>query len=148
MKIVEVQERSPQWLASLLEIWETAVRATHHFLSEEAIQKIRLYVPQALMEVPHLLVAEDERGTPMAFMGVDGQKLEMLFVAADARGRGYGSGLLRFGIERYAVNMVDVNEQNPQARAFYEKMGFRVVGRSPVDGQGDPYPLLHMRRGE
>ena len=34
--------------------------------------------------------------------------------------------------------------QNPQAQAFYERFGFRVVGRSPLDGQGNPYPLLHM----
>jgi hypothetical protein len=27
-------------------------------------------------------------------------------------------------------------------------MGFEVVGRSPVDGLGKPYPLLHMRKAE
>ena len=39
---------------------------------------------------------------------------------------------------------VDVNEQNPQALAFYKRQGFRIVGRSAQDGQGMPYPLLHM----
>ncbi|MEQ9247207.1 MAG: GNAT family N-acetyltransferase, partial [Nitratireductor sp.] len=27
---------------------------------------------------------------------------------------------------------------------FYRKMGFAVTGRSPRDGDGRPYPLLHM----
>jgi len=37
-----------------------------------------------------------------------------------------------------------VNEQNRLAVGFYERMGFRVSGRSPDDGSGRPYPLLHM----
>ncbi len=39
---------------------------------------------------------------------------------------------------------VDVNEQNEQALGFYQHLGFSVIGRSPLDGQGKPYPLLHM----
>ena len=39
---------------------------------------------------------------------------------------------------------LDVNEQNPQALTFYERQDFKVVGRSALDGQGNPYPLLHM----
>jgi putative acetyltransferase len=43
---------------------------------------------------------------------------------------------------------VDVNEQNPQGVGFYRHMGFEQVGRSELDGQGNPFPLLHMRLGE
>jgi putative acetyltransferase len=39
---------------------------------------------------------------------------------------------------------VDVNEQNPQATAFYQHYGFVQTGRSPLDGEGRPLPLLHM----
>ena len=146
MKLVEWREKTPARLAPLLTVWETSVRATHLFLSEHAILEIRGYVPQALAEVPHLLVAEEDDGTPKAFMGVDGRRLEMLFVAAEARGKGYGSALLRYGIERFDIDQLAVNEQNPQARGFYERMGFRVERRSPVDEQGNPYPILYMRR--
>jgi putative acetyltransferase len=38
-----------------------------------------------------------------------------------------------------------VNEQNRSALAFYEHLGFERTGRSPVDGQGRPYPLIHLR---
>ena len=41
-----------------------------------------------------------------------------------------------------------MNEQNPQAKGFYEHMGFRVYKRTELDEQGNPYPLLYMRRGE
>lgn len=39
---------------------------------------------------------------------------------------------------------VDVNEQNPQAVGFYLHYGFVQTGRSPLDGEGRPFPLLHM----
>ena len=42
------------------------------------------------------------------------------------------------------VNKVDVNEQNPQALGFYQHYGFEVIDRSPLDGSGKPYPILHM----
>jgi len=42
--------------------------------------------------------------------------------------------------------LVDVNAQNGGARAFYESLGFRVEGRSPIDREGRPYPLLHLVR--
>jgi putative acetyltransferase len=42
--------------------------------------------------------------------------------------------------------LVDVNEQNPEARCFYEALGFVVERRSPLDAHGLPFPLLHMRR--
>ncbi|WP_311769057.1 GNAT family protein [Novispirillum itersonii] len=38
-----------------------------------------------------------------------------------------------------------MNEDNPQAVAFYRHMGFTVTGRSEVDGSGKPFPLLHMQ---
>lgn len=53
------------------------VRATHLFLSEHEIAKIKKYVPQALKEIPHLILAEDEGGHPVAFMGIEADKLEM-----------------------------------------------------------------------
>lgn len=37
-----------------------------------------------------------------------------------------------------------VNEQNPQARGFYEHMGFEVYKRTDHDEQGNPWPLLYM----
>jgi len=41
--------------------------------------------------------------------------------------------------------MVDVNEQNPDAIKFYLAAGFTIVGRSPLDSGGRPFPLLHLR---
>ena len=146
MTAVEINERGPELIAQLLIIWERSVQATHTFLSGEEIAEIKPYVPQALEQVPHLIVLEDEGGAPAAFMGIAEQKLEMLFLSPEARGKGHGKRLLQYGLERYAVQEVTVNEQNPQAIGFYEHMGFQTCRRTERDEQGGPYPLLYMRR--
>ncbi|BFL47600.1 GNAT family N-acetyltransferase [Lactonifactor longoviformis] len=143
MKIIEVTERTPLLIQQLLEIWERSVRATHLFLSDREIEKIKDYVPQALNEIPHLIVLEAEY--PIAFMGIDGQKLEMLFISSEARGKGFGKRLVQYGIKTYSINELAVNEQNPLAKGFYEHMGFQVYKRTENDEQGNPYPLLYMK---
>ncbi len=145
MKQYEVQERSPQLLEALLCVWEDAVRATHLFLSEAEIRQIKDYVPQALMGVAHLIVAEEEDGKPVAFMGTEGRRLEMLFLANRKRGQGLGRQLLQYGIAHYGVQEVTVNEQNPQAVGFYQHMGFQTYKRTDLDEEGNPYPLLYMK---
>ena len=145
MNIVEIEARTPELLARLLEVWEASVRATHFFLTPAEIEAIRAYVPQALREVPHLVVAEGERGFPIGFMGIAGRRLEMLFLSPEERGKGLGRKLLQYGMDHYRVSELAVNEQNPQAGGFYEHMGFRAYKRTETDEQGGPYPLLYMK---
>ncbi len=143
---IERGDRSHTQIEALLRVWESSVRATHTFLSEDEIERIKMYVPQALCEIPHLVVAEDEKGELVAFAGVDGRRLEMLFVSAENRGRGIGGRLLRYAEDAYGVNELTVNEQNPQAVGFYEHMGFAAYKRSDTDEQGGPYPILYMKK--
>lgn len=144
MKIYEVLDRAPL-LPALLSIWEASVRATHLFLSDAEVKAIKEYVPQEMQGVAHLIVAENDRGEPIAFMGTERERLEMLFLSPAERGRGLGRQLLQYGIERCGVNEVTVNEQNPQAVGFYQHMGFKAYRRTDHDREGNPYPLLYMR---
>ena len=145
MKEIKKEERNENLIKELLNVWEDSVKATHTFLSNEEIENIKKYVPQALKEVEHLIVAEDENYKPIAFMGIEKNKLEMLFIKNSKRGKGLGKKLLNFGIEKYSVNELAVNEQNPEAKGFYEHMGFKVYKRNELDDQGNPYPVLYMR---
>ena len=127
MNIVEVTDRTPDRINRLLEVWENSVRATHLFLTEREIRSIKEYVPQALNEVAHLIIAEDEAGCAAAFMGIENGTLEMLFISPEERGKGLGKRLLRYGTEHYSLKRLTVNEQNLQARGFYEHMGFTLA---------------------
>lgn len=147
MKIYEVTARTPHLTAELLTVWEASVRATHLFLSDAEILQIKEYVPQALQGIAHLIVAEDDAGPAVGFMGIEDGRLEMLFLSPAARGQGLGRRLLEYGITRYGVRELTVNEQNPQAVGFYEHMGFATYRRTETDEQGGPYSILYMRRG-
>lgn len=145
MQILEIDDRSPQLIDKLLEVWEDSVRATHKFLSNEEILEIKKYVPEALSSISHLIIETDKKEIPVAFMGIEENKLEMLFITSKYRGKGIGKKMLLYGIENYGVNNLAVNEDNPQAKDFYEHMGFKVYERHELDDQGKPYPVLYMK---
>lgn len=145
MKEVKIEKRDEMLINQLLIVWKNSVKETHLFLSKDEIENIESYVFQALNNIKHLIIETDDNGDPIAFMGIEDNKLEMLFIAPDFREKGLGKKLLLYGIENYQVNELDVNEQNPQAKGFYEYMGFKVYKRDELDGQGNPYPILHMR---
>ncbi len=85
------------------------------------------------------------QGKIRGFCGVSKGKIEMLFMLPEYRGQGVGSSLCNHVIKTMHVTKFDVNEQNPQAVGFYEHIEFSITGRSPVDGQGKPFPLLRMK---
>mgnify|MGYP002520758936 FL=1 len=70
----------------------------------------------------------------------------MLFITQEKRRKGIGKRLLQYGIETYGIVELTVNEQNPQAVGFYEHMGFEAYKRTELDEEGNPYPLLYMKR--
>ena len=80
MKIVQIKERSPVLIQKLLDVFKQ-------------------YVPQALKDVPVLVIAENDNGNPIGFMGIADKMLEMLFVSNEYRGQGAGKQLLQYGME-------------------------------------------------
>lgn len=127
----------------IMEIWESAVKATHDFLAEEDFNDFKEVIPRDYL--PNLevyLITGNEKAE--GFASVAEGNLEMLFIHNDTRGKGYGRMLYEFMKEQTGLTRVDVNEQNPQAIGFYEKMGFRQTGRSEKDGSGKDYPIIHM----
>ncbi|OAE13604.1 GNAT family acetyltransferase [Pseudomonas simiae] len=126
-------------------LWERSVRATHDFLTEDDIQRLLPLVRDTYLPMPAIdvWVFEDNAGIG-GFIGTGGHTVEMLFIDPDRRGQGIGRQLLDHARARLGTLTVDVNEQNPQAVGFYLHYGFIQVARSPLDGEGKPFPVLHM----
>ncbi|MFD1771665.1 GNAT family N-acetyltransferase [Sphingobacterium suaedae] len=142
----QIYKAVPSQLPRLIELWESSIRASHHFLSEEDIgfyrELIRTYLP--LMDVYCI----DENGAAIGFAGLSEGMLEALFVHPGYTGKGIGKQLLLFAVHEKGIRRVDVNEQNQQALSFYEHFGFTIIGRSELDPSGRPYPILMLQLGE
>lgn len=141
--ITEPQERQTL-LESLQMLWEESVRATHDFLQEADIIALRPAVKEGLLAVPQFAVIWLDH-QPAGFIGAADEKVEMLFLHPAQRGHGLGRQLMQYAMREWNCTMVDVNEQNPQAAGFYEHLGFEIVSRSPLDEQGNPFPILHLK---
>lgn len=128
----------------LTAIWFASVKATHDFLSDEDIEFYRKKIPVEYMPNVELYAVRNDKDELCAFIGLSEDMVEMLFVHPDDMGKGYGSMLLKFAVEDKGIRKVDVNEQNLRAYEFYRKHGFSVAGRDAVDGEGRPFPILHL----
>ncbi|RQO74402.1 GNAT family N-acetyltransferase [Pedobacter sp. KBW06] len=126
----------------LVKIWESAVSNTHHFLKKEDFVYYKDQLPVYFDHVK--LLGVEDTDTLIGFLGVAEGNLEMLFIHHDYRGKGIGKILASYAINHLKVTKVDVNEQNEQAVGFYKHIGFRILDRSELDGQGKEYPILHM----
>jgi putative acetyltransferase len=131
-------------LAALHALWRRSVEATHDFLSTEHLAIISDIVREIYLPSTSFTVAVDVNDAPIAFLGGDAGTIDALFVDPDWFGKGAGKALLEQALTRAPVVRLDVNEANAQARRFYERMGFRAIGRSELDSSGMPYPLMHM----
>ena len=140
-----IREALPADRDLLLDIWLRSVRATHAFLAEADIELLVPVVREQVLPQLELWVLCSPNGVPMGFLGLSDSTVEALFVAPEWFRQGGGKRLLEHARLLKGSLSVDVNEQNPGALAFYLANGFEVVGRSPLDGQGKPFPILHLR---
>jgi putative acetyltransferase len=114
---IMINSASQRDYPAIIELWELYVRASHLFLPEDYLQRIKKLLPSILEAVKLFVHLENDQKTITGFLGVTDEKIEMLFIHPDKRGQGIGT---------------------------YKKIGYEVVGRTEVDGLGKPFPLLQM----
>jgi len=129
----------------LTRIWKAAVEATHGFVTADEIAGWEPRIASEFLPSCEVTVAPSDGGEPLGFIGVAGGSLEMLFVDPDFHGRGIGRQLVEHVQSERPGLIVEVNEDNPGAVAFYERLGFEITGRSDLDSEGNPHPLLFMK---
>ena len=148
----QIRAAAPADWPALRDLWRRSVAATHDFVAPEDLEAIgRALVPDYFPAMRRLWLAEDAGGRLLGFAGSRERQIEMLFVDPPAFRRGVGAALLRHALAHLpppddAPARLDVNESNEPALRFYQAQGFTVAGRSPLDGEGRPYPLLHLEK--
>lgn len=131
-------------LPRIMDIWRRAVDATHDFLAPDDRDAIEAELVTFFPQIS-LLLAVDDNDTPLGFMFLHDGHMEALFIDPDQHGKGIGKALIHRALAENPDLTTDVNEQNHKALGFYEHQGFERTGRSTHDGQGRPYPLIHLR---
>jgi len=129
----------------LLKIWEKVARETHDFFKEEDFEFYKLRMPYYLDNLS-LFAYRDIKGKIKGFLGVSKEKVEMIFVDTLSREQGIGKKFMGFAINNLKISKVDVNEQNKKAVAFFNHLGFKVIGRSEFDKEGKKYPILYLEK--
>lgn len=141
---MQIRQATPYDHPALIELWLRSVQATHTFLTVRDIESLYPLVRDLALPALELWVLVTDAGTIMGFMGLNGNKLEAIFLDPPYFRKGGGKQLLKHAEQLKGYLTVDVNEQNPEAIQFYLANGFRITGRSPLDGQGNPFPLIHL----
>ena len=129
----------------LLNLWEKSIRATHDFLNEQQILQIKkLIIHHHYFDHVQLFHVEHEQKI-VGFLGLAYEKIEMLFIDPQYFFQGIESNLIDYAVS-LGMKAVDVNEQNKTALNFYQQHGFQQIARSEMDAEGNPLPILHLRR--
>ena len=143
---MKVRRGTPTDVPRALEIWRSAVDATHTFLTPEDRAEIDRMVAEDFLPSVEMWIVDGEDGCAAGFLVMDGAMIDALFVDPQLHGRGFGTALLDHALALAPNAMVDASEQASNALPFYLARGFQVVGRSETDPQGRPYPLVHLAR--
>ncbi len=148
MAAFSIRTSNPTDEPRLGEIWESAVLATHDFLTLPDFREIRELVLRSYLPGSSVWCLEAEGAGLIAWMDLDAEAghVHALFVDPPWHGKGAGRALVRHAVSLLGRLTVDVNEQNAQAVGFYRRLGFETVGRSDRDPDGRLYPILHMAR--
>lgn len=139
-----ISKARPKHYQQLISVWECAVRATHHFLSEKDISQYRLLIHDYYFDRLKLFCYRKENRIT-GFIGVSQRDIQLLFVMPDQMGLGIGAALVEFAVNKLKAQTVDVNVQNTTAIGFYKKLGFEPTGISQKDSAGKPFPVMSMK---
>jgi len=129
-----IERYDDRYRDQVLKVWEASVRDTHDFLHAEDIDFYKAIVETIDFNQFDVRLALSEHDGVIGFIGVAENRLEMLFLRPDYRGKGIGKVLTRLAIDKLNVTEVDVNEGNTNAWGFTNILGLSntTVHRSTV----------------
>lgn len=83
LNAVKISELEKEDLPACAEIWAASVEATHTFLPDDFIPKYKPLLVKDYFPSVQLYGVFDEQRKILGFSGVNGDKLEMLFIHPD-----------------------------------------------------------------
>jgi putative acetyltransferase len=141
---IEISQATLSDLPQLFDVWMASTRSMHRHLGERDVRLLIPFVKQALLQCLPVPCVRDGEERIVAFLTIYGDAIEMVHVHPAHRGRRLGRRLVDHAVGPMRVQRVEVGEQNTGAVAFFQRLGFREVDRSPRDVRGSPFALLQL----
>lgn len=132
-------------LPALLDAWEAASRRAHPFLSEDFLAQERVNIGERWIPASATTVAVVD-GAVVGFMSLVGDEVGGIFVHPDHQEKGIGRALMDHAVAVRGAVELEVFERNTAGRAFYQRYGFREIGRVAHDDTGQT--CLRLRFGD
>ncbi len=131
-----IQAYCEKYMQTVLDIWLSSNLQAHSFIPADYWKKNLSLLRDALPKSEVYLCCEGE--TPVGFIGLEGDLIAGLFVAASARGAGVGSALLQHCQRLYPSLRLFVYKKNTAAQRFYRRHGFQVLKEGIEEQTGQP----------
>ena len=141
---MEIKPYQEEYRIQMISVWERSVKATHHFVTPEEVDRLKELVKQIDFNSYSVYCLISENNV-LGFLGVEDQVIETMFLDPDYMRQKLGTKLMNFALEELKANKVNVNEQNTEAIKFYSKFGFVTYERTETDAEGNNYPILKMK---
>jgi ribosomal protein S18 acetylase RimI-like enzyme len=137
MNMVDVVEAQHQDAAAIAAIHLTARQQAMPYLRlAHTNVETRDYFARVVANRPQEWWVVRHQGQVVAYMLIDGESLNHLYVAPDWQGRGLGSALLVKAKTLSPRRLVLWTfQRNQRARAFYESRGFRRMAQTDGDNE-------------
>ena len=138
-----IRPQRPADLPALLNIWLQGNLDAHPFIPAAYWEENRPAVAAALPAAE--VLAAEEAGELLGFIGLQGDCIAGLFVRRDSRGRGVGRALLAAARATRSSLTLRAYERNTAACRFYAREGFAEAGRTFDPDTGETELLLHWQ---
>ncbi|WP_310618914.1 GNAT family N-acetyltransferase [Flexibacterium corallicola] len=141
---VEIRPFHQSDLEDLLDIWETASKYAHPFLSDDFLKKERENIPNLYLPNADTWVATVEDKV-IGFIALLGNEIGALFVDPAHHGQGHGTALCNKAKTLHEELFVSVFKENRSGRRFYDRYGFKFVKECIFEQTGDMLLKLHIQ---
>ena len=116
------------------EIWLDSNLKAHHFIPAQ-YWKSNFGLVKEMLSQAEVYVYENDKKI-QGFIGLNGEYIEGIFVAAEMQSRGIGKILLDYAKDRKSKLLLKVYQKNTRAVRFYQREGFEIQSEG-VDDDAD-----------
>ena len=132
-------------LNDVANLWLDTNLKAHNFISAEYwntnFEFVKVMLPQA-----EVYVYENDKKIH-GFIGLNGEYIEGIFVAAEMQSRGIGKLLLDYAKDRKSKLLLKVYQKNTRAVRFYQREGFEIQSEGVDDDTGEKdYAMIWQQK--